>query len=137
MFMFIVFMFCHVFALMCLYVVIFYVLLCVCLDMFLLCYVYVLLCYVLLCFCFLMLMFCYVYVCCVSAVLLFFLASGKGIQNRLYVNILVKYPNLKKWKSGRLSLCFIMLMFCYVYVLLCFCFCYGFIVSRDPGRNKE
>ena len=32
---------------------------------------------------------------------------------------------------------FIIRMFCYVYVLLCFCFCYGFVVSRDPGRNKE
>ena len=79
------FLFCYV------YVVFVYVLSCLCFDVFMYCYLYLLscvcfveflLCYVsgLLCFCFLMLMFCYVYVCCVSVLLWFFLATGKGIR---------------------------------------------------------
>jgi len=72
MFMFIVFMLCHVYDLMCLCIVIFMFVVCT--------FVVLMFCYV---FCFIMLMFCYVYVCCVCVLLWFFLVTEKRIKNRL------------------------------------------------------
>jgi len=127
----IVLMFCHVYALMDLCDIIFtlcyvYDLLCECFDMFMFCYVYVLLCS-----CLLMLMLCYVYVCCVYVLLWYFLATGKGIKNKLYANILENCLGLLFGMIMSASIClgFVMLRFRYVYVSLCSCyvmfmFCY-------------